>query len=173
MRTKFTSTASDGSTVTHYRNEGAGGPTSTTYQHTDQHTFAFPARLTGAKILKIAESLSYQDISEKVSEARVTADGPLLSGAAVASRIRAALKIEATEIGKTLREAQTDFAAIRKSNGIKVHVPGYTRMSSKAKSAAKSASTGKEASVKKSMEEKNDAFSSDSELSELETDTEQ
>jgi hypothetical protein len=45
---------------------------------------------------------SNQQISDKVSEARKIADGALLSGAAVASRIRGALKIRANEIGVTL-----------------------------------------------------------------------
>jgi hypothetical protein len=150
MRTKYTSTAAD--------------------QNSAKNLFAFSAGLTGSKLLKVAETRSNQQISNSVSAAAAAAkpavtNGPVLTGAAVASRIRGALVIRAAETGKTLREVQTDFAAIRKSNGIKVHVPGFARTSDKGKSIVKSImpTTGKQGG----------ASGSDSELSELETDDEQ
>jgi len=129
MRAKFTSTLPDGSTVTHYRNEGAGSPTSTTYQDTEQHLFAFPALLTGSKLLKIAETRSNQQISDVVTAARVGASNPGLTGAAVASRVRAALNDRAAETGITLEEAQAAFAAVRKANGTRVFTISLKRAS--------------------------------------------
>lgn len=84
MRTNLTSIIAGSSRVTHYRNGVSGIPSSTTYQDTEQHLFAFPALLTGSKTLKIAETRYNKQISSEVSAARVTADGPLLIGAAVA-----------------------------------------------------------------------------------------
>jgi hypothetical protein len=153
MRTKFTSTTPNGTSVTHYTHEGAGGPTSTTYQSHEKHLLAFPALLVGPQLLEIAETNSNQQISEKVSAARKTADGPLLSSAEVAIRITAALQSRAEETGVTLEQAQSAFAAVRKGNGvlfIRLKSPGKTEKSAAA------------------VEE-----TSDSELSEFETDDEQ
>jgi hypothetical protein len=163
MRTKFTSTASDGTTVTHYTHEGAGGPTQYNYQSSVKHLLAFPALLVGDKLLDMAETRSNQQISDAISAARKTNDGQLLTGAAVASRILGALKVRASETGKTLREVKVDFAAIRKANGIKVLAPGLTRASAKEKVAVKTTN----------VEEAAKSSDSDSELSELETDDEQ
>jgi len=161
MRTKYTTTAPDGSTVTLYTHESAGAPTSLTYESHEKHLFAFPALLVGEKLLKLAETNSNQQISDKVSQARKIADGPLLSGAAVASRIRGALKIRAAETKVTLEAAQDALATIRKANGIRVLKTGLKRTGKEEKSAA--AVEG--ASAKED--------SSDSELSELETEDEQ
>jgi len=161
MRTKYTTTAPDGSTVTLYKHEGAGGPTSLTYQSHEKHILAFPALLVGEKLLKLAETNSNQQISDKVSEARKIADGPLLSGATVASRIGGALKIRANETGVTLQAAQDALANIRKANGIRVLKTGLKRTGKEKKSAV--AIQGTPA--------KGDSL--DSELSELETDDEQ
>jgi hypothetical protein len=158
MRTKYTSTAPDGTNVTHYTHEGTGCPTSTTYQDHEKHLLAFPALLVGENILKMAETTSNQHISEKVTAARVTPDGPFLTGAAVASRIRAALKSRAAKAGVTLQDAQDALAAIRQANGIRVLKTGLKRTGKEVKSAVAAEGTG-------------DA--SDSELSELETDNEQ
>jgi hypothetical protein len=156
MRTKFTSTAPDGTAVTHYTHEGAGALKSTTYQVHEKHLLAFLALLIGENLLKIAETNSNQKISDKISAARKTADGPLLTGAAVASRVRAALKTRAKHSGITLEQAQDAFGAIRQTNGIKVHKAGFTRASGKGKSIG---------AVEKAADKKEDA--SDSELSEL------
>ena len=163
MRTKYTSTAAD--------------------QNSAKHLFTFPAGLIGSKLLKVAETRSNQQISNSVAAAAAAAkpavtNGPILTGAAVASRIRGALVIRAAETGKTLREVQTDFAAVRKSNGIKVHVPGFARTSGKGNSVVKSTSrrqqaTGLSQSVTETTEKQGGASGSDSELSELATDDEQ
>jgi len=160
MRTKFTSTLPNGTRVTHYTHEGSGGPTSTTYQDHEKHLFAFPALLEGSKLLKIAETRSNQQISDAVTAARVANSNPGLTGAAVASRIRAALNDRAAETGTTLQEAQAAFAAVRKANGLRVHESGLKRASRK-----------KPNTTVEETPEKKDA--SDSELSEFETDTEQ
>ena len=161
MRTKFTSTAPDGTSVTQYTYQGAGMPTSTTYQDSEKHLFAFPARLVGENLLKVAETRSNQKISDEIAAAQ---KGPVayhsnLTAAAVASRIRKAIQIRAEKTGVTVNQAQDAFGAIRKANDIRVFKAGLTR-------AGKSA-----AAVEEGSEKKED--SSDSELSELETDTEQ
>jgi hypothetical protein len=160
MRTKFTSTTISGTSVTHYTHEGAGGPTSTTYQGHEKHLFAFPALLVGENLLKTAETRSNQKISDEVSAARVTADGPLLTGAEVASRITSALESRTGETGITLQDAQHTFAAIRKTNGVLFIKFGLKR-------------TGKNESSATAVEDSAMADTSDSELSELETDDEQ
>jgi hypothetical protein len=153
----------------------------------NKHLFAHPAELTGPKLLKVAETRSNQQIANCVTEAATpaTTKPTLLTGAAVASRILCALKVRATETGKTLREVQTDFAAIRKAHGIKVHVPGYTRTSAKAKAVAaktKAVAVKTTSSVQvaaRSSEaimesiEKDDVSSSESEVNELESGDEQ
>jgi hypothetical protein len=161
MRTKYTTTAPDGSAVTLYTHEGAGGPTSLTYQSHEKHLLAFPALLVGEKLLKLAETNSNQQISDKVSAARVTGEGPLLSGAAVASRIRGALKIRAKENGVTLQAAQDALATVRRANGIRVLKTGLKRTGKEEKSAAAVEGTSAKGE------------SSDSELSELESEDEQ
>jgi hypothetical protein len=93
MRTRFTTTAPDGTSVTLYTHEGAGGPTSKTYERHEKHLLAFPALLVGENLLKLAEINSNQQISDRVTAARVTGEGSLLSGAAVASRIKRALQL--------------------------------------------------------------------------------
>jgi hypothetical protein len=172
MRTKYTSTASDGTAVIHYTHQGPGAPTSSTYESHEKHLFAFPALLVGDKLLDIAETRSNQQISDAFSNAHKTADGQLLSGAAVASRIKRALKVRANKTNKTLSEVQVDFAAVRKANGIKALAPGYTRKSAKGKSIVKTTSTlSVQGAVSESIEKQED--SSDSELSELESEDEQ
>ena len=161
MRTKFTTTAPDGTSVTLYTHEGAGGPTHTTYKSHEKHLLAFPALLVSENLLKLAENNSNQHISDKVTAARVIGVGPLLSGAAVASSIRKALQIRAKEAGVTLQAAQDALAAIRKANGIRVLKTGLKR----AGKGEKSAGAVEGASAKED--------SSDSELSELETGDEQ
>lgn len=160
----------------------------------NKHLFAHPAELTGPKLLKIAETRSNQQISNCVTEAAASAkpaiaNPALLTGAAVASRILGALKVRASETGKTLREVQVDFAAVRKAHGIKVHVPGYTRTSAKAKTvaaiteaAAAAAATKITTSVQVAARssdaimqsiERDDVSSSEAEVSEVESDDEQ
>jgi len=150
----------------------------------NKHLFAHPAELTGPKLLKVAETRSNQQISNCVTEAAkpAAANPTLLTGAAVASRILCALKVRATETGKTLREVQTDFAAIRKSHGIKVHVPGYARTSAKSRAAAAAAASKITSSVQVAARssdaimqsiEKDDVSSSEAEVSEVESDDEQ
>jgi hypothetical protein len=136
----------------------------------NKHLFAHPAELRSPKLLKIAETRSNQQISNT--------KGTLLTGAAVASRILTALKICASETGKTLREVQTDFAAVRKAHGIKVLVPGYTRVSAKAKAVAARTTSSVQVAARSSeaiMEsvEKEDVSSSESEVSKLESDDEE
>jgi hypothetical protein len=160
MRTKFTTTAPDGASVTLYMHEGAEAPTSTTYESHEKHLLAFPVLLVGEKLLTLAETNSNQQISDKVTAARVNGEGPLLSGAAVASRIKKALKIRANEAGVTLQDAQDALAAIRKANGIRVFKTGLKRAGKKAKVEAKATSGVQE-------------DSSDSELSELDSEGEQ
>jgi hypothetical protein len=159
MRTKSTSTTPNGTSVTHYTHEGAGSPTSTTYQSHEKHLLAFPALLVGPQLLKIAETNSNQQISEKVSAARKTADGPILSSAEVAIRITAALQSRAEETGVTLEQAQSAFAAIRKDNGILFIILAFR--------------PGKKEEAITTVEDSATADASDSELSEFETDDEQ
>jgi hypothetical protein len=90
----------------------------------------------------------------------------------VASRILRALKIRASETGKTLREVRTDFTAVRKAHGIKVLVPGYTRVSAKAKAVAARTTSSVQVAAKSSdaiMEsvEKEDVSGSDAEVGKL------
>jgi hypothetical protein len=156
MRTKFTSSTPEGTSVTHYTHQGAGGPTSTTYQGHEKHLLAFPSLLVGPQLLKIAETNSNQQISDKVSAARKTADGPLLSSAAVASRITAALQSRAQENGVTLEQAKSAFASVRKANGLLFIKVSFKRTE-------KATTTVEDSAM---------ADASDSELSEFETDTE-
>jgi hypothetical protein len=147
----------------------------------NKHLFAHPAELRGPKLLKIAETRSNQQISNCVTEAAAkpaTTKGTLLTGAAVASRILTALKICASETGKTLREVQTDFAAVRKAHGIKVLVPGYTRVSAKAKAVAARTTSSVQVAARSSEAimdsvEKEDVSSLESEVSKLESDDEE
>jgi len=149
----------------------------------NKYLFAHPAELTGPKLLKIAETRSNQQISNCVTDAAAAAKPAipkptLLTGAAVASRILGALKLRVRDTQKTLREVQVDFAAVRKANGIKVHVPGFSRTSKKGKSVAKTTSSVSVAArssevVMKSIEEQEDSPTPESELSESESDDEQ
>jgi hypothetical protein len=149
----------------------------------NKHLFAHPAELTGPKLLKVAETRSNLQISNCVTEAATAAkpavtNPTLLTGAAVASRILRALKIRASETGKTLREVRTDFAAVRKAHGIKVLVPGYIRVSAKAKAVAARTTSSVQVAAKSSdaiMEsvEKEDVSGSDAEVGKLESDDEQ
>jgi peptidoglycan hydrolase-like amidase len=143
----------------------------------NKHLFAHPAELTGPKLLKVAETRSNLQISNCVTEAATAAkpavtNPTLLTGAAVASRILKALKIRASETGKTLREVRTDFAAVRKAHGIKVLVPGYIRVSAKAKAVAARTTSSVQVAAKSSdaiMEsvEKEDVSGSDAEVGKL------
>ena len=114
--------------------------------------------LVGAQLLKIAETNSNRQISDKVSAARKTADGPLLDSATVASRITAALQSRAQETGVTLEQAKSAFAAVRKANGVLFIKVSFKRTEKKA------TTTGEDSAM---------ADASDSELSEYETDNEQ
>jgi hypothetical protein len=169
MHTKFSSTASDGSTVTYYTHEGPGGPTSTTYQDHEKHLLAFPGLLTGENLLNIAETRSNQQLSDDVTAARKSADGPLLSSAQVAIRITAALQSRAEEIGITLQQAQSAYTAIRKGNGV-LSIRLVFRTKEKTHAALVFRTKEKTATT---VENSATADASDSELSEFETDTEQ
>lgn len=135
MRTKFTSgppvtthngfeytTAGFAETsrrVTHYTNQDPDGPTSTNYQDTEQHLFAIPSLLVGDKLLRLAETYSNKQISDKIT-ATVTGNSPTLSTSSVASRIRAALASRAKEQGITVAVAKAIFRAARKANGVQI-----------------------------------------------------
>jgi hypothetical protein len=129
MRTKFTSgdkvTTHDGveyttkgsdetgKRVTHYTNEGSDGPTSTTYQDTEQHVFAFPDFIVGDKALEIGAKYTNNQISAKIAAAAVE-NGPTLTESGVAHRIRRALARKAKELNISVAEVKATFKQSRK-----------------------------------------------------------
>ena len=129
MRTKFTSgdavTTHDGveyttkgsdetgKRVTHYTNEGSDGPTSTTYQDTEQHLFAFPDLIVGDKALEIGAKYTNNQISVKIAAAAVE-NGPTLTESGVAHRIRRALAMKAKELNISVAEVKATFKQSRK-----------------------------------------------------------
>jgi hypothetical protein len=133
MRTKFTSgppvtnhdgveyattdSAETSRRITHYTNEGPGGPTSTTYQDTEQHLFAMPDLLVGDKVLKTAEKYTNKQIAAKIAAAAV-GDVPVLTESGVAHRVRRALKAKAQSENVKLAELSAAFKASRRSNGV-------------------------------------------------------
>lgn len=133
MRTKFTSgdpvTTHDGveyktkgfpetgKRITHYTNEGPGSPTSTTYQDTEQHLFAFPDLLVGDKVLEIGAKYTNNQISAKITASAVE-NGPLLTESGVAHRIRKAIEKRALKQKVSYDEMMATWKESRKSNGV-------------------------------------------------------
>lgn len=133
MRTKFTSgnpvtthngaeyttkgSAETGKRITHYANEGSSGPTSKTYQDTEQHLFAFPDLLIGDKVLEIGAKYTNNQISAKITAAAVE-NGPLLTESGVAHRIRKAMAKRALEQNVSYEEVEATFRELRQSNGV-------------------------------------------------------
>lgn len=133
MRTKFTSgdpvtthngaeyttkgSAETGKRITHYTNEGLSGPTSKTYQDTEQHLFVFPDLLVGDKVLEIGAKYTNNQISAKITAAAVE-NGPLLTESGVAHRIRKAMAKRALEQNVSYEEVEAAFRESRQSNGV-------------------------------------------------------
>lgn len=151
MRTKFTSGdpvtthdgveyttkgfAETGARVTHYTNQGPGGPTSTTYQDTEQHLFAVPSLLVGAKILEIAEKYTNTQIAAKIAAAAVGNDA-VLTESGVAHRVRRALAAKAREKGVSVTTVSKAFKASRKLNGVPTRAPRVSRAAATGRSTA-------------------------------------
>ena len=133
MRTKFTSgdpvtthngaeyttrgSAETGKRITHYTNEGLSGPTSKTYQDTEQHLFVFPDLLVGDKVLEIGAKYTNNQISAKITTAAVE-NGPLLTESGVAHRVRKAIEKRALEQNVSYDEMMATWKESRKSNGV-------------------------------------------------------
>ena len=103
----------NGKRTTHYTNEGPGGPTSTTYQDTEQHLFAFPDLLVGDEVLEIGAKYTNNQISAKIAAAAVE-NGPTLTESGVAHRIRRALAKKAKELNISVAEVKATFKQSRK-----------------------------------------------------------
>ena len=133
MRTKFTSGdpvtthdgveyttkgfAKTGKRITHYTNEGPGSPTSTTYQDTEQHLFAFPDLLVGDKILEIGAKYTNNQISAKITAAAVE-NSPVLTESGIAHRIKTAMAKKALEQNVSVDDFKETFKQSRRSNGV-------------------------------------------------------
>lgn len=133
MRTKFTSgdpvtthngveyttkgSEKTGKRTTHYSNEGFSGPTSTTYQDTEQHLFAFPNLLVGDKVLEIGAKYTNNQISAKITAAAVK-NGPLLTESGVAHRVRKGIEKRALEQNVSYDEMMATWKELRNSNGV-------------------------------------------------------
>jgi len=126
-----------GKRVTHYTNEGPGGPTSTTYQDTEQHLFAFPDLLVGDKVLEIGAKYTNNQIAAKIAAAALP-NGPVLTESGVAHRIRRAMANKAKEQGISVADVKAAFKASRQSNGVPTRAPRVP----KAKSNGESSLTG-------------------------------
>jgi hypothetical protein len=125
---EYTTEGSDdpGKRTTHYTNEGPSGPTSTTYQDTEQHLFAFPDLLVGDKILEIAAKYTNGQMSAKITAAAVE-NGTLLTESGVAHRVRSALKKRAAEQNVSLIDVNKAFKQLRESNGVPTRKPRVPR----------------------------------------------
>jgi hypothetical protein len=125
---EYTTKGSDetGKRITHYTNEGPSGPTSTTYQDTEQHLFAFPDLLVGDKILEIAAKYTNNQISAKITAAAVEG-GQLLTESGVAHRVRSAIAKRALEQNASYDDVNTAFKQSRKSNGVPTRKPRVPR----------------------------------------------
>jgi hypothetical protein len=115
-----------GHRITHYTNEGPGGPTSTTYQDTEQHLFAMPDLLAGGKILEIAEKYTNKQMAAKIAAAAV-GEAPVLTGSGVAHRVRRALKAKAQADNVKVTELKAALNASRKSNGVPTRAARVSR----------------------------------------------
>jgi hypothetical protein len=115
-----------GHRITHYTNEGPGGPTSTTYQDTEQHLFAMPDLLAGGKILEIAEKYTNKQTAAKIAAAAV-GEAPVLTGSGVAHRVRRALKAKAQADNVKVTELKAALNASRKSNGVPTRAARVSR----------------------------------------------
>jgi hypothetical protein len=115
-----------GHRITHYTNEGPGGPTSTTYQDIEQHLFAMPDLLAGEKILEIAEKYTNKQMAAKIAAAAV-GEAPVLTESGVAHRIRRALKAKAQAENVKVTEPKAALNASRKSNGVPTRAARVSR----------------------------------------------
>ena len=193
MRTKFTSgdpvithdgveyttkgSAETGKRVTHYTNDGSSGPTSTTYQDTEQHLFAFPDLLVGDKVLEIGAKYTNNQISAKITAVAVE-NGPLLTESGVAHRIRRAMAKRALEQNVSYDEIEAMFRESRRSNGVATRAARVQ----KAKSKGQSTLTGPTLDDEDDADEQSAAYEKDfgeerknsvvSEMTEFESDSE-
>jgi hypothetical protein len=121
---EYTTKGSDepGERITHYTNKGPSGPTSTTYQDTEQHLFAFPDLLVGEKMLEIGAKYTNSQMSAKINAAAVEG-GTLLTESGVAHRVRSALKRRAREQNVSLTDVNAAFKQTRESNGVPTRKP--------------------------------------------------
>ena len=122
-----------GKRVTHYTNEGPGSPTSTTYQDTEQHLFAFPVLLIGDKVLEIGSKYTNHQISAKITAAAVE-NGHLLTESGVAHRIRKAIEKRALEQNVSYDEMMATWKESRKSNGVATRAAHVKRAKPKGQS---------------------------------------
>lgn len=193
MRTKFTTgdpvtthngveyttkgSAETGKRVTHYTNEGSSSPTSTAYQDTEQHLFAFPDLLVGDKILEIGVKYTNNQISARITAAAVE-NGPLLTESGVAHRIRTAMAKRALEQNVDYDEIEATFRESRKSNGVATRAA----RKQKVKSNGQSTFTGPSVDNDDDADEQSSAYEKDfseerknsvvSEMTEFESDDE-
>jgi hypothetical protein len=125
---EYTTKDSDepGKRTTHYTNKGPSGPTSTTYQDTEQHLFAFPDLLVGDKMLEIGAKYTNNQISAKINAAAVE-NGQLLTESGVAYRVRSAMKRRAREQNVSLASVNAAFKQSRRSNGVPTRKPRVPR----------------------------------------------
>ncbi|KAM0700863.1 hypothetical protein Q7P35_012585 [Cladosporium inversicolor] len=111
-----------GKRTTHYTNEVPDGPTSTTYQDTEQHLFAFPDLLVGDKVLEIGAKYTNNQIAAKIADAAVE-NGPILTESGVAHRVRSAVAKRAQEQNVEYDDVMATFKESRKSNGVATRAP--------------------------------------------------
>ena len=122
-----------GTHITHYTNEGAGGPTSTTYQDTEQHLLTMPDLLSGAKILMVAEKYTNTQLAAKIAAAAI-GNNPVLTESGVAHRFRRALKSKALAEKVSVSEVTAASKDARKSNGVQTLAARVSRAGSKRQS---------------------------------------
>lgn len=176
---EYTTKGSDetGKRVTHYTNKGPSGPTSTTYQDTEQHLFAFPDLLVGDKLLEIGAKYTNKQISAKIADAAVE-NGTLLTDSGIAHRVRSAMTKRALEQNVSYDDVKAAFKELRSSNGVQTRKPRV----SKAKKTGQAALTGAAADDNDEADDQSAANKEDSdgekkgsegsEMTELESDAE-
>lgn len=101
---------------------------------TEQNLFGNPSLLVGETLLKIAETNTNQQISDKITAAAI-GNSRGLSSSGVGSRIGAALRSRAKEQAIDISEVKAAYAATRKSNRLQLCTTRATDTKSKSKSA--------------------------------------